>query len=414
MRPPDRDIVRRDRALPGLGVVLEPERFLEALRGAWPDRELSDPQLTYLRYKPETNCLAAYAVCVDGARTFVHATAHRLGDEAKLRKVLKFTGESPLAPQILPCNIALRAFPTDRKLGALGRLFERAARRRLLAAALPEHPELWDAEIEVLRYKPERRLVARLRAPDGPRALLKLYHDGDFQQAWAGAEGFSRSALHTAPLLGAEPRQHLMVWRWLDGTPGDALSSGAPDFAAEVGQALSTLHAQPPAGLLPVARAEESAPLRAAAASVAYLLPELSARVHALAAALAARLGNAPPLAVPVHGDFSLDQLIATPAGVAIIDFDAAALGDPAWDFGTFGAQLEHAALRGELSAARVSAIREALEAGYAAQGGSVPPRTALYTAAGLLRLAPHAFRTRRADWPEETQALVARAEALL
>ncbi len=415
MQASDRSIVVRDQALPGLGLLLEPAALLAALRTAWPAHDLSEPELIYLRYKPWTNCLVAYSLFVDGDLTFVHATAHRADDKDKSLKALeKFRGESPLKPVILPQNIIVRAFPTDRKLAALELLSRRPARRKLLQKALPEHPELWDADLNILRYKPERRLVARLVAPDGSQALLKLYHDGDFKRARAGAEAFSRGALLSAPLLGIHPRHRVLVWRWLDAAPCDALLGENPEVAEAVGRTLAILHAQPAAGLTPVTRAEESSPLKAAALHVAWLLPELAARVERLADGLDTRLCAAPPRQIPVHGDFSADQALRTPAGMAIIDFDAAALGDPAWDFGTFMAQLERGAIRGDIGAETVSAIQDALQAGYQAEGAALPPRIGLYTAAGLLRLAPHAFRTRRSDWPEETARLIERAEELL
>lgn len=415
MQARDRSLIDRDRAVPGLGTMLEPERLLGALRAAWPEYILSAPQLTYLRYKPETNCLAAYTLVIDGQQHRIHATAHRADRLEKLYNARKkFRGESALEPVVLPRNIAVRVFPSDRKLPALKYLNGAAARRKLLQEVLPEQSELWEARLDILRYKPERRLVARLHAPDGSRALLKLYHTGDFARARAGTKAFSPGAVQTAPLLGEHPEQHILVWRWLEASPGDLVLATRPEFAEEVGRALATLHAQPPGALPSVTRAEEGRPLRAAAEHVAYLLPELATRVRRLADALDARLRAAPPLQEPVHGDFSADQVLWTPAGVAVIDFDAAALADPAWDLGTFVAQLEGSAIRKDLTAEAVAATQDALENGYRAQCGSLPPRVALYTAAGLLRLSPHAFRTRQEGWPEETLALLARAEELL
>jgi len=301
----------------------------------------------------------------------------------------------------------------ERKLAALKCLTDPAVRRQLLRDSLPRHPELWGADLEVLRYKPERRLVAQLRAPDGSRALLKLYHAGDFERARAGAEAFSRGALRSAPLLGVHADYHVLIWRWLEAAC-DATLHERPALAEDIGRALVMLHKQPVAALPPLARADEGRPLWAAAEFVAHLLPELAGRVERLAVILDTQLRAAPALRVPVHGDFSADQVVWTPAGAAIIDLDAAALGDPAWDLGTFAAQLELDALRGTLEAETAARIRAAFEDGYAAARGALPPRTALYTAAGLLRLAPHAFRTRQPQWPEETSALIARAEALL
>lgn len=426
MRAREEDLFRRETALAGFQTVLGPGRFAvalqEGLRARGQKVLVGQAKLMYLRYKPLTNCLVSYLLELNGAPHFVHATAHRADETAKMSKALKTYGDESLHPPvILPDQIVVRFFPTDRKLKALSRVTDALHRAELLKRALPKFPELWDADIDILRYKPERRLVARLRAPGGQQALLKLYHDGDVERAAAGARAFSSGArFRTARLLGALDDQHLFVWSWLDARPFDACLHEAPEGTAQVGAALAALHqgdaptSSDMSGLHAVSRTEEAKPLHAAANAVAFLLPALADRAQKLAGALAAALAAAPALRRPVHGDFSADQVLLDEHGVSIIDFDAAAQGDPAWDLGTFAAQLERNALRGDLPWSSVTHSLDALHAGYEAASGMLPARVELYTAAGLLRLAPHAFRSRAADWPEQTEALLERAEALL
>src|SRR2546425_987977 len=57
---PDADLVRRDPALPGLGTVLDPARFVAALRAARPELEIEAVQVGYVHYKPGRECIVGY------------------------------------------------------------------------------------------------------------------------------------------------------------------------------------------------------------------------------------------------------------------------------------------------------------------------------------------------------------------
>src|SRR5205823_3667223 len=57
---PDADLVRRDPALPGLGTVLDPARFVAALRAARPELGIEAVQVGYVHYKPGRECIVGY------------------------------------------------------------------------------------------------------------------------------------------------------------------------------------------------------------------------------------------------------------------------------------------------------------------------------------------------------------------
>src|SRR5438874_470747 len=57
---PDADLVRRDPALPGLGTVLDPARFVAALRAARPELGIEAVQVSYVHYKPGRECIVGY------------------------------------------------------------------------------------------------------------------------------------------------------------------------------------------------------------------------------------------------------------------------------------------------------------------------------------------------------------------
>ena len=83
-------------------------------------------------------------------------------------------------------------------------------------------------------------------------------------------------------------------------------------------------------------------------------------------------------------------------------------------DLGNFIAHLELEALRGRLTPCQVAEASEAFLEGYVSVTGSLhPTRVRIHTAAALFRLLPRPFRSRVPDWPEQTQAILNRAESL-
>ena len=122
----DRSVVERDRALPGLRTLLDPDEFLAALRPYFPVLELRSARRTYLRYKPGVNCLAAYDLEAAGETLTVYGKAH--GSDAAV-KLAKDQIRKQIPSRFGPGHIVLegqattvRVFPNDSKLNALSRL----------------------------------------------------------------------------------------------------------------------------------------------------------------------------------------------------------------------------------------------------------------------------------------------------
>src|SRR2546428_12444857 len=76
------DLVRRDPAIPGLAMVLDPDSFATALRRAAPDADLRTAQITYRRYKPQNFCRVAYRLDVAGAALGLDVRARRAEERA--------------------------------------------------------------------------------------------------------------------------------------------------------------------------------------------------------------------------------------------------------------------------------------------------------------------------------------------
>jgi hypothetical protein len=418
----DAALVRRDPALPGLATVLDPDALVAALSRLLPAADLGPARSTYVRYKSGANCLVAYRIELAGVEVDVHAKAHRPDAEDKLRKARERPARpGPLGPGRVILKdqaVVVSVFPNDRELKALPRLDDPAERASLLRRVVPHQPRLWGGAMRQLHYKPERRYVARILAEDGSSATLKLYDEPSFGTARANAVALeSRGPLRLAARLGRSERRRLVAFEWL---PGRSLSEALADptlgaaAGATVGAALAELHGQEPAGLAQLTREQEAATLVALAPEIGFVCPELAERARGLAERLADVLVREPPVNGPTHGDFSADQVLLDGDTAAILDLDRAARGDPAADLGLFIAHLERDALRGRLAPGRVEPLRDALLDGYRADSHTLPPgRVELYTAVGLLRLAPDPFRCREPDWPAQTAAILERAEAI-
>ena len=423
LSPADADLVQRERRIAGLAILLDPDEFTATLRQALPRVDLGDARPTYVRYKPGTNCLVAYQVPAGGQELDVHAMAFGDGADRKLRKVGERKSISgPVGPGIiLPENraIAIFVFPNDSKLNGLLSFASRETERGLLSELLPARPDLWEGTPQRIAYKPERRFVARLMVGTQPKAVLKVYTRSDYLTAERNACAFSsRGPLRVALRLGRSKRHNVLAFDWLEGRLlSETLQQSLLDLrpAKVSGRAIAELHAQSVARLTPLARDREAADLVAVAVGLGHVCPDFTGRARRLAESLAASLADEVPMNRSIHGDFYAKQVLIAGGTAAILDLDRAASGDPSADLGLFIAHLERAVLRGSLHATRLEPVKNAFLEGYQSVAHDyAPERLELYTAVGLLRLAPDPFRHRDPDWPRATEAILERAEAIL
>ena len=421
--PADADLVRRERAITGLASLLDPDEFVTMLHQAVPQSEVGTAQPTYVRYKPGRSCLVAYKVRVGGEIVDVYAKALRRDGMEELRKASKQPRvPGRLGPGVIILEeraIGIFIFPNDSQLKALRRLVDGETLLRLLTKLVPERPDLWESVVEGIRYKPERRFVAKLVSGGQPRAAMKVYTQPGYQVAENNAKAFkSRGPLQVVRRLGRSGRHNILVFEWLEGRllrevllqPGLELEP-----VRTVGAAIAELHAQDPGRLTRLTRGQEAATLLAASAELGFLCPHLARRADEVARELATRLKGEPFLDRPTHGDFKSEQILVEGDAVAILDYDRAVSGDPSADLGKFLANLEKFTLRGNLPRTKLEAVKNALLEGYQyAARGDIPARIELYTAAGLLRLTPDPFRHREPDWVEVTEAILERAGDIL
>jgi len=410
----DAELVRRDQALPGLRVLLDTGALTARLGVELAPAALGRVVATDVRYKPGTSCLVAYLLELDGRSRYGYAKAYGPAAPVKLAKRRAQRRDRVVLDDLA---IVVQLFPDDHRLRSLRRLVEPCAARRLAARLAPDRPCLREAELTAVRYKPERRYVARLQAQSGERAALRLYADGGFEPARSAASAFrSAGALSVPGLLGSSARDRALLLEWVPGRSLEEVLAEPrldPTAAARVGTALALLHEQQPAALTTPAPLAGAAAVHAAAGGLAALLPSLGERADALGNRLLGRLARLPALRSTIHGDFSADQVLLAAGRAAILDLDRAGLGHPAADLGSFVAALERDALDGTLERSRVDAFAGELVAAYRDRSGCAALPVELHTAAALLRLAVEPFRRREPDWPGRAERLLARAEEL-
>ena len=422
LSPADADIVRREQAVPGLRTLLDPDEFATMLRGALAIGELGKVRPIYARYRPGTSCLAAYKLRVGEESITVYAKALRRDALGALRKVV----EGPKVPGKLGPGamiwedraVAMLIFPNDGKLEVLPRLVDDDTKKHLLSELLPDRPDLWESIVEGIRYKPERRFLARLLVGARPGAALKVYNQTEYAiGANNTAAVQSRGPLRVARVLGRSDRHRVLVLEWMAGQRlSELLLQPEPSLQSVrlTGAALAELHAQRSAALPRLARDREAATLLTAGEVLGILLPNLAQRANGLARELAERLAAEPQLHRPIHGDFKGQQVLVGGDSVAIVDFDHAAAGDPSSDLGLFLAHLEKEALRGDMTRNRLETVKGALLEGYRQVAGDIPGRIELHTAARLLQIARRRYRHRRPDWPESSEILLDRVDVIL
>ena len=398
--------MRRDAAIPGLQAVLDPEVFADVLNSVVPGFGAGVIRPDYVRYKPGTSCLAGFVVEHANSMTYAHAIAY-----ARTRPVA--SADCAVDPAL---NLTVRCFPHDRKLPALGHVFEANRRSRFVQKLLPRLQAADVALVETLAYKPERRYVGLL-AGENARFVLKLYGPGASAARSVHRDIAPKGPLRVARCVGRSRRHRALAFEWLAGerlASRVAAETADLDVIAGVANALGELHRQ--LRVAKISRVPQYGSfLMAAARSLGGLEPSYADRAVDLALAAACALQEQSTDVQPIHGDFYAEQVLLGDSGVAILDLDHAGWGDPVLDPGNFLAHLEYDVITGQIGSDTRDSIAEALIGGYeCATARSIAARMPASVAVNLLRLATRPFRTRARNWDELTIALLDRAEALL
>jgi hypothetical protein len=376
-------------------------------RSLGPDARLTDIGILRVRYAPGRKLVVHYGVGLDGRRhdavAMIASDSYLAGRAVKPESVAlarRIAGRSPARMPLRyepELDALVHWYPLDLELPALA---ERP--KRLVEELEAAGVELGDVGEPVrLAYTPRRRAVLRIG-----ESVLKVY---DNQPDFAGAAanlvtaGASRG-IRTAAFLGCLPERQITVQSLLRGVPPARPTA----VALAAGELLHVLadHGTPDARLA-VARPHQQLAVAAASATfIAAIQPALGGRLTALLRELES-IAPSIDRVVPSHGDFSAHQLVVTPEGLAVVDWDAMCLAPAALDPATYAAHLVYGG-QDDLDVA-TDALHELLE-GY----HSRPLGLWWYLATAILRRARAPFKYFDERWPERIAGMVAAAETAL
>lgn len=366
-----------DPGLPALTTLLDAgpaAHMLERVEGVDP----AGVRIVSVRYKPARRLVVEYrtargldAVALLDAKGDLHRLAGRPG--------VTWDAELGCLVQLWPNDAALPALslPATELAGRLGIDPATGAER--------------------LGYKPFTRATLRVGAH-----VVKLYaSDEKWGRAANALERIGRAGLARPSPVRPDAAIRATVQPLVEG--------GQPegnDAARPAGALLRRFHALDPAGLPrrePAARLEEA---ERAARLVATLLPGLAERTQTLLTALTRTVPGARRLVV-AHGDFEPGQLVASEAGLAVVDVDDLCAAPAADDLGRYAAH----AVRGDNR--DTEALRTAIASlvdGY----GSCPAGLDWYIATSILARAASPFRRQHPAWPQRVEAFLAVAEEVV
>jgi aminoglycoside phosphotransferase (APT) family kinase protein len=415
LQPGDAALVERDSGIPALATLLDPEALCALVQSEAPGHNINRTTPCYVRYKPGTSCIIGFTVESEGRAYHAYARAWRSDARDKLNNAAKRESvQSALGPGfiILPdLFTSLHFLPNDHELTALPLLLDTGERDLMLRLALPTRRDVLGKPVDILRYKPERRLVARVMTGADRGLVIRCYDDAGYNSAQAAANALVNPDAPMARPLAAIDRRRILIWDWEPGTvPHDP--PGLLDAIPACAAALTRLHASAHSGLAEYSSADLRSDFTDAAGDLTTLDQCAGVAGQQLARELSPLLDDTCDYC-PIHNDFSPDQVVLGPDGEAtIIDLDRAAHGPRACDLGTFLAALQIAALEGRLAEGECTTGSEAfLDAYQHASGRPLPHSIGAFTAAALLRRAAEPFRLRYAEWPHATRQIVARAQ---
>jgi hypothetical protein len=271
-------------------------------------------------------------------------------------------GEPALLPlaYVPELDLMLQVFPYDHHLPALALLLQPSltvTQSLLDGDAADWTIEAWQAE--VLRYRPDQRAAVRLdiraRHVNGdriatPRAYAKVYaerQEGErahrLQTAlWAAAQEGETAFTVAQPIAYVASLSTMLLGE----APGVRLldiarrgeSAEAVAAMRRAARAIAALHQVRLDGVLASARRDERARLSEVAGMLREIAPDQAETIDALAATIAAALGEAS--LAPTHFDLKLGHVLIADDGVALLDFDKMALADPLIDVANLSASL--------------------------------------------------------------------------
>ena len=291
--------------------------------------------------------------------------------------------------RLLPDGLVLQPGGADRKLSGVRRLAESAG-------------------ATVVAHRPEKRAVLRLALPGAETTYVKVVRPRRVERTLSGA-GVTVDGVATAQLRAVDRQRGTVTFAELPGRTlydllGDhTVTDGEIEKVGyAVGEAVRRLHSTAARTDLPThdAAAELAVTRRwVGLAADHHLLGERSGTMQRLISSAGDDLtaSSGPP--VLLHRDLHDKQLLVDGLEIGMLDFDLAALGDPALDLANLLTHLELRARQGRCSLERAQRCATAVRDGYGPVPADWRQRIAGYQLTTRVRLAcVYAFRPAHPD----------------
>ena len=408
---PYAELVDRDRNIKGLKILLDKDELSKLLDPYFKKIEL---ELLYIRYKPKTNCLINYRGKLDNKIYNLYAKAFRDKDNKINKFKDKFRNENSQESIIAieDYEIIISFFPYDYKLPSIKYLGRPQHEQIMLRKIFPSYPEFWNGDIQVLHYKPERRLIAKLDTKTNKNIVLRFYNENDYAKL-AKIDNIMQSNMQVKlpKQIGANNELKIMAFEWLDGEI--LLDIFRCDYnkslklSRDTGNALAQFHLQE----LPyfkMIKSEINDELFNLVNQLNVINPTLYRKAERIFKFISENLKSNSHVGL-LHGDFHAKQIIVQEYDqMAFIDLDELRIGNPLIDIGNFISHLKYWSLYNQVPKSWISKIIASFISGYRKTKKIASDHEInLYTSIGLLRLIHHPFRICDNNWIEHTNQLL-------
>ncbi|MFQ5556430.1 MAG: aminoglycoside phosphotransferase family protein [Acidimicrobiales bacterium] len=408
-----------------IGAFVDPVATAALLRGAGLD--VTDARPEYLRHKPGETTIVGYDLTTgEGghARGYVRwceseqRAARILGKAAARRPT-----QSPVGVAVvgLNPNAVFFGFPNDARLHRLRWYTTPRKLKRSLDGLRPAGLRCSGSKrvLEVIRYNPARRAVARLHLAivGGPAMdLLVRYSARPAAPALAeAARHLRRHGVPTPAPIAQLEAGHVTIDEYVRGREPGGTHGEEGHLTTEIAAVLETLHSAP---LPPLAATRDAHTeldrARAALTAVARWDASLAGPAGSLSDLLVDSMPRADEPPTLLHGDLHRGNLLVGDDRLWLLDLDRTAVGPAAIDLGCLRADAIARDLRRPGSPpSTLARTDEAIDI-YRSSNPNIDDRTiAWYTAVAVADQALLAMRTLTPGWIEMSSALVGTAIGL-
>jgi aminoglycoside phosphotransferase (APT) family kinase protein len=405
----------RDPALPHLATALDAAAMARVFEGLLA-RPVEGCRIDRVKYRPRRNASVSYVIALrdNEGRAFEQPVSTRWchgGEAARrhdqaLQRAAHPSAAGPSWSHLAELDLCAAWAPNDPKLDALAELLDAERLRtrclpEVVAAAMGSGARVRSHTTTLVQWVPEHRACARVDLQLADGRALALYAKADTTSPVVTTYAVLK-ALHANPRLrtprpiACQPAAGLYWQEAIDGQPLAALSRKfGPQHAAQVGELMAVLHATRVPAASYIITAEGLRQQRHGAARLlASVEPAWQPLLDRLTAALdrgdAAIDALAPST---LHGDLHRGNLLASAAGLTLIDLDNVQRGPAVQELGSWIADSITLALLDGQAAETTTPQWRALLRAYAGAGGSPVDEALLAWATAQQLLCQRAYR---------------------